>query len=271
MECNFRCKYCFEEHRKGVMSFKTQNSIIKFIEEKINVIKDLNITWYGGEPLITKEIIYSLSEKMNKLCYNARVNYSDFIITNASLLTDDDIEKFKKYGIYGAQITIDGIKEIHDSRRINVTGESTFDKLIENANKLLNNDIEVIIRINVDKNNINGIEDLLNDLKKKINKYDKLKLDFGKVAVFTEVCKSIKSDCFTTEQYAEILLPLYGKVMDMGFTMNNMTVYPTIKYNYCCADYVNSFVVDVDGYLYKCWNDVGVPENLFSISSIREQ
>ena len=36
-----------------------------------------------------------------------------------------------------------------------------------------------------------------------------------------------------------------------------MTVYPSVKFNYCCSDYVNSYVIDVNGDLYKCWNNVG--------------
>ena len=33
--------------------------------------------------------------------------------------------------------------------------------------------------------------------------------------------------------------------------------YPSIKGNYCCADSNTSFVIDFEGYMYKCWNDVG--------------
>ncbi len=46
----------------------------------------------------------------------------------------------QKYKIRGAQVTIDGPKDVHDSRRISCNGKSTFDLLINNVNKLLNND-----------------------------------------------------------------------------------------------------------------------------------
>ena len=39
--------------------------------------------------------------------------------------------------------------------------------------------------------------------------------------------------------------------------MNKMSIYPQVRFNYCCADYINSFVIDNEGYLYKCWNHVG--------------
>lgn len=261
LACNFRCKYCFENHPLGNMSKEIQSALIEFVKRYTQNAKDLSVTWYGGEPLIARDIVYSLSEKFLELCNLHHIDYSAFIITNGSLLTDSDIEAFKKYHIRGAQITLDGPKEIHDSRRPSCNGESSFDKLITNINNLLNNDLDVIIRVNVDKDNISYCKDLLWTLKTTIDRYDLLKIDFGKVAAFTDICRSIESSCYDAEQYADILLPLYDKVISMGFSMNKMTVYPSVKYNYCCADYVNSFVVDVDGFLYKCWNQVGMPES----------
>ncbi|WP_303997250.1 radical SAM protein [Megamonas hypermegale] len=257
LACNFRCKYCFENHNTGVMNSDNQNALIEFISAHMANIRNLSITWYGGEPLIAKSIIYSLSKKILELCNENNIEYNAFIITNASLLTDDDIIAFKNYHIKGAQVTIDGPQKIHDKRRISCNGKSTFNLLINNIDKLLNNDLDVILRINVDKENVNSLDELLNIIKKRILKYQKLRIDFGKVSMFTEICKSIENNCFDNEQYADILLPLYKKVIDMGFVMNKMTVYPHIRYNYCCTDYINSFVIDVEGYMYKCWNHVG--------------
>ena len=124
------------------------------------------------------------------------IEYNAFIITNASLLTDDDIIAFKNYHIKGAQVTIDGPQKIHDKRRISCNGKSTFNLLINNIDKLLNNDLDVILRINVDKENVNSLDELLNIIKKRILKYQKLRIDFGKVSMFTEICKSIENNCF---------------------------------------------------------------------------
>ena len=49
-DCNYRCKYCFEENRPTIyMDENTENSIVHFIKNKN--IKNLNVCWYGGEPL----------------------------------------------------------------------------------------------------------------------------------------------------------------------------------------------------------------------------
>lgn len=212
---------------------------------------------YGGEPLLTKNIIYDLSDKFLELCEKKNVEYDAFIITNASLLDDSDIEKFKKYKIYGAQITIDGPKEIHDKRRRNIKIESTFDNLIDRVNVLLNNDLSVVVRINIDKENINCVDNLLKTLHERVDKFQDLKIDFGQVSTFTDICRSIENDCYNNEQYADIMLPLYAKVETYGFTVNKMSVYPSPRTNYCCTDYSNTFVVDNHGDLFRCWNHVG--------------
>ncbi|MBD3880080.1 MAG: SPASM domain-containing protein, partial [Quinella sp. 1Q5] len=72
----------------------------------------------------------------------------------------------------------------------------------------------------------------------------------------TDICKSIESDCYNNAQFADVMLPLYEKVFERGFTVNKMTAYPSPRVNFCCADYVNSFVVDNRGELYRCWNHV---------------
>ena len=257
LDCNFRCKYCFETHPKGAMSPETQAALVSFAESRLARAKNFSVTWYGGEPLLAKEIIWLLSEKFLALCEKFSVEYDAFIITNASLLDDADIENFKRYKITGAQITIDGPQDIHDSRRRSITGASTFDRLIERVDRLLNENLSAVVRINIDKENLARVDELLDTLAERINCRDKLKVGFGQVLPYTDVCKSIESDCYNNEQFADIMLPLYEKVLTRGFSMNKMAAYPSPRVNFCCADYVNSFVVDNRGELYRCWHHVG--------------
>ena len=257
LDCNFRCKYCFETHPKGKMSAETQAALVAFVESRLARAKNFSVTWYGGEPLLAKEIIWSLSEKFLELSEKLSVEYDAFIITNASLLDDADVELFKRYKINGAQITIDGVKEVHDSRRRLITGESTFDKLVDRVNLLLDSGLTVIVRINIDKDNIARVDELLDTLAARINLRENLKIGFGQVAAYNDVCKSIEGDCYNNAQFADVMIPLYEKVSERGFTVNKMAVYPSPRVNFCCADYANSFVVDKDGELYRCWNHVG--------------
>ena len=258
LDCNFRCEYCFENHRRGIMDESTQNLLVDFVREKMKKSRSLNVTWYGGEPLMTRDIVYSLSERFLKICDECNSKYNAAIVTNASLFRDSDIDQFKKYHIEMAQITIDGPKEIHDKRRKTINGTSTFDHIIDVVNKLANENFKIVVRINIDRENISYVEDLLKILRDRVKNFSAVRINFGQVTSQNGICRSIEDSCYNSEQYANVMLPLYEKVLQYGFTMSKMNIYPRAKFNYCCADYINSFVIDSDGSIYKCWNIVGI-------------
>ncbi len=75
-DCNFRCGYCYEEHKPGVMSESVQEAIIKYVRKNIHNYAELRVSWFGGEPLEAKEIIYRLSTKLLHICQAAKRKYS---------------------------------------------------------------------------------------------------------------------------------------------------------------------------------------------------
>ena len=84
--CNFACPYCFEGEKKTkVMTSEIVAKLITFINGYTSV-KKLNLTWYGGEPLMAFNKIKYIVDKIKKEC-NAQIN-SQTIITNAYLLSD---------------------------------------------------------------------------------------------------------------------------------------------------------------------------------------
>lgn len=257
MECNFKCTYCYETSKIGMMDKLVLNNIVQFVENQAEHLKNLSISWYGGEPLLGIKSIYELSEKFIEICGRKNINYEAFIISNGALLSDEIIEQLIKYKVYGIQITLDGPPDVHDARRINKSGESTFDAILNNINKvLLTHKMDVILRINVDKLNEDSIENLIEILDGQlINKH--IKITFGQVTAYTEACRSIESSCFSNDDFAVNLLRYYKILKKYGFDEYNEFPYPEAKLNYCCAELLNSFVIDHEGYLYKCWNEVG--------------
>lgn len=257
LACNFKCIYCYETSKPGIMSSDVAEKIVDFVKFESDQIKNLSISWYGGEPLLAKEFIYSLSNKFIEICNEKNIEYSAFIISNGSLLDDDTISKLIEYQVRGIQITIDGPPEIHNSRRVNKANIGTFDLLIENINKLLKtNKIEVVLRINVDKNNDSEVDKLIAILDERlVNK--NVKITFGQVTAYTEACRTIEGDCYNNGEFAVKLLQYYNILAKYGFDEYNEFPYPEVKLNYCCAELMNSFVIDPEGYLYKCWNEVG--------------
>ena len=257
LACNFKCIYCYETSKPGIMDHSVSKKLIEMVEKQADNLRNLSISWYGGEPLLAKDIIYSLSEKFIRICDERNIDYSAFIISNGSLLDEEVIKKLIEYRVRGIQITVDGPPSIHNSRRVNKNGQETFELLINNINKLLEtNKIEVVLRINVDKSNDNDVEKLIQILENKLlNK--KVKITFGQVTAYTEACKTIENNCYDNGEFAVKMLQYYEILEKYGFNEYNEFPYPEVKLNYCCAELMNSFVIDPEGYLYKCWNEVG--------------
>lgn len=264
IQCNFACPYCYETARPGMMSKEVQDKLVELVEQNASQKKNIDITWYGGEPLLAKSIIYDLSERFMEICSRYEVPYTAGIITNGYLFEEEDIEKFNKYRIRYAQITIDGTKEIHNTRRIlKKTPEiGTFDKIIETVRMLNRSESRVVIRINVDKTNIENTNRLIEYLASPEVGIDKTKtnISFGHVKANTDNSSKVKSNCMSTKEYSVEVLELQKKLHDCGFCAQAYPHYPGIKANYCGADSICTFVIDHEGYKYKCWNEVGCIE-----------
>lgn len=109
MECNFGCPYCYENRRKGKMSLQVQEAIINFIHKNLEKgIKLLDITWYGGEPLLYPEIIKNMSEKIHTLVDKYSCELNMYMVTNGYLLTPELVEMLDLIGVVKIQITLDG-------------------------------------------------------------------------------------------------------------------------------------------------------------------
>ena len=162
MNCNMKCPYCFETQKNEVINEETEYYIIEFIKNFTEGTKALGISWYGGEPLLGKDIIVRLSEKIINICDKRGIEYSADMVTNGYLLNRETaIEMKEKCKIDKVQITIDGLEDTHNNRRkLKKNSGSCFNEIIKNIDEI-NDILGVVIRINVDIDNINEIEKLI--------------------------------------------------------------------------------------------------------------
>lgn len=247
LACNFNCSYCYEETRRPIyMEEKTEDEIIKFIGHFGN-IKYLSVTWFGGEPLLEFDRIRGLTKKFKKL----NIHYGATMVTNGYLLSDEVIGKLDDLKIKTIQTTIDGLKKIHDKRRQLVSGGSTFQKIIDNVEKLLGIwSGKLLVRINVDKSNREAYHECHEFLTEKF-KGKNLKIYAGFVISAPGVnpdtaCHLDKDDAadFTIEQYRKN-------------NINDLPSYPNANPLGCVATSNNGYVIGPRGEIYKCWHDVG--------------
>lgn len=266
-DCNFRCTYCYEKDsvKHPPMSLEIQDALVTFVKKYIKTITALRVTWYGGEPLMCFGIVKRLSDIFIELCDEHGVIYSAGIVTNGYLLTPEICNDFIKCKINSVQITLDGDKSRHDIRRPLRDGRGTFDKIVSNIRAIKGIlPYKISLRVNVDKNNSPYTDKIM-----------QLLVDEDIVDVVSPYLAMVKSSngccsnelCFSSDSFA----PIYYNFEMSKEDRNIMRVYPMLKSNFCGADLINSFVVDADGNLYKCWDDLGIHKRSIGCLQVKKQ
>ncbi len=256
--CNFSCKYCFQDKKPTYMKETVAETLIKYLANRLkDGVRELHVTWYGGEPLLPRayNIIKRLSQKFGDLCKKHNASYSFGLVTNGSLLTKEIVTELKKNRCTWVQITLDGPPEVHNQRRPFRNGKGSFDNIINNLKKIKHL-LPVRIRINVDRQNYQTCLPLLNILEKEgLKRY--LSVYFAPVEAYTQICQDVNHFCFVRKEFSKIQLNLYQQALDQGF---NIIPFPVSIPTACGAECLSSLLIEPDGYIQKCWNTIGMPD-----------
>lgn len=182
-DCNFRCTYCYEDFKRGTMRPDVRASIKKLVESRLKTMRELKISWFGGEPLYGLEAIDDLAPFFAETAKREGLRFSSHMTTNGYLLTDDVAGRLLSWGINDFQITLDGLPEHHNKHRPGRDGSGTYQTIYDNLVKLSerDEDFSVTIRVNFDKTNIDGLEAFLNSLQEKFSNDDRFTLSFHAV------------------------------------------------------------------------------------------
>ncbi len=249
-DCNFECIYCYEKDRPHTYMTETiQQAVIDFAKSRKS--ESIHVAWYGGEPLLAKNIIESLTQKFINVV--GKDHYSASIITNGYLLDKDFIEQLPLLQIKSLQITVDGLKDTHNQRRPHKDFTNSFDTIISNLVLLANmiettqNDIQVTIRVNIDKSNLLEYVNVLKMIRAISTRFY---VDMGIVRD-----DSKKLDCLTTSNEKAALY----NTLFYEHSVFSLAMFPYLYTHNCMARHLNAFLIDPEGYIYKCWEDIGNP------------
>lgn len=252
LDCNFACPYCYENRRKGKMSKEVQDAICDYIDKSIQTgTETVDITWYGGEPLLCFDVVESLSLRISKMCSQHNKKLKMHMVTNGYLLSPEIVERLDAIGISKIQITLDGLAENHNRTRPLRNGAGTFDRIFQNLSLFNDSPIAVVIRMNVDNNNR---EDYL-QIKQRIENLQNQNIDLyaSPVEDINQDTVNTISSFMSTDQFEEFAIHTCGKG---GATSNDFAVMDN-RYCFCTAETDNCYVVDDRGDMYKCWDEVG--------------
>ena len=301
-DCNFRCPYCFEQHRltngqdwlDNTMSDETMETIFAALADyKKRGYTLSGCTFYGGEPFLEKNL--PVVKKIAERCKALEMDMS--AITNGYDL-EAYMDFMQEYGVHGLQITVDGTAELNNRRRIHKDGLPTYDRILRNMELALSHGVRVNLRVNVGKENLHGIKELVDDLKargfidkekarteeeKELRKTDKKAKT--KRGSFSYYFKATNDDAHPEKNIRE--QDIIDELMRIGFSAEEAIdcqsqyspifyalrglfrkeSYPEFSPAYCGSE-LGMMVVDPFGRVYSCWDMVAKEENVVGVANL---
>ncbi|MCI8776413.1 MAG: thioether cross-link-forming SCIFF peptide maturase [Oscillospiraceae bacterium] len=199
-DCNLRCKYCFASTGdfgtgRKMMTFETGRRAIDFLIEKSEGRENLELDFFGGEPLMNFDTVKQIVEYARSREKECGKRFRFTITTNGLLLDDDKIDFINKE-MSNVVLSIDGRKETNDNVRIRVDGSGCYDSILPKFKKLVEQrgDKEYYVRGTFTKYNIDFSEDVF-------SLYNE---GFDQISVEPVVCGSENPYALTEKELSEI-------------------------------------------------------------------
>lgn len=256
--CNLGCDYCFVGKKSGAMNRERQDQLIAFVSERFSSqqFPNMAVDWFGGEPLLALGAIEYLSQAFLDLCSRYDTGYSAQVITNGTMISDKAVEVMTHCGVDRLQITLDGLREIHDQRRPSkLRVLSSFEQTILGLEKALSKFV-IRLRINVDKHNLEDAWRLLEffaaqgwlGTDKTFYPY------LARISPFTDACAAVATEVCTIDEFQETNIQWMKRLHDYGVPVAFQGLYqfPEPKLYNCGAIGSNGFIFNPNGEIHKC-------------------
>ena len=140
-DCNLRCEYCFAAkgdfgHGRKLMSLDIAKKAIDFLIANSGTRHNLELDFFGGEPLMNFEVVKQTVEYARSLEKKYNKNFRFTVTTNGLLLDDDKID-FINREMSNVVLSIDGRKEVNDKLRVTPAGKGSYDVIVPKYQRLV--------------------------------------------------------------------------------------------------------------------------------------
>ena len=166
-DCNLACKYCFAEEgeyhgKRELMSFEVGKKALDFLVANSGARTNLEVDFFGGEPLMNFEVVKQLVEYGRSLEEPNNKKFRFTLTTNGVLLNDDILE-FANKEMSNLVLSIDGRKEIHDMMRPRRGGQGSYDEIVPKFRKAAEsrNQMNYYVRGTYTRNNLDFAKDVI--------------------------------------------------------------------------------------------------------------
>ena len=252
--CNFRCLYCYEKFERGKMKKDVIAGLKALVDHKAREYKRISVGWFGGEPLLAKDVIYELSDSFVNSCEHNDITYTSSMTTNGYYLTPDVVDDLLCREIKYFQVTLDGPEAAHNAMRKLSNGKGTYRRILNNLIQMRNRDDEfsVKIRVNFNGASISFMEEWLsNEIVPLFANDHRFSLMFHPVSKWGGSGDATLDVC-EEGLVSRINQELIEKSLTFGFSDEVAKESLKPHGNVCYAGKESSIVVGSDGVIYKC-------------------
>lgn len=170
--CNMNCVYCFyhdeiskrDQQSKSFMTFETLRNVIR--RTMLRADGMVSYAYQGGEPLLRGIDFFHQAMEYQQQYNGKRLAVSNALQTNG-LLIDEKWCEFFRTNNFLIGISVDGIKQTHDTWRRDTRGQGTYDRIIENIKLLDKFGVEYNILTVVNQQTAASIELIYDDYKQR--------------------------------------------------------------------------------------------------------
>ena len=139
--CDLNCSYCFASQGKysgerALMSFEVGKRALDFLVENSGSRHNLEVDFFGGEPLCNWEVVKELVAYARSIEKDAGKNFRFTLTTNGMQINDEVIE-FANREMYNVVLSLDGRREVHDRFRVDHAGRGSYDRILPKFKKLV--------------------------------------------------------------------------------------------------------------------------------------
>lgn len=261
-DCNFRCTYCYEDFARGTMLPSVREGIKNMVKTRLPSLRNLSISWFGGEPLYGIDAVRDLAPFFLKTAKENDLRYVSNMTTNGYLLTQDVAQQLLDWEVRHYQITIDGAPEDHNQSRPARTGDGTFSTIFENLKAMSQLDEEYFIdvRVNFDNKNYPRLDTLLDLMEKEFCNDSRYRLRFRAVGQWGGNGDA-ELDVCGVEDKERIQLEMKTEARKRGLSLSDdIRSVKGLGAQVCYAARPYNFIVGSTGKLMKCTVDLDMKD-----------
>lgn len=169
-QCNMACKGCYHnffDYKSADMTSEFASQILDGLFPYLKKRKspEVLISFLGPEPLVTFETLRRIYDEACRMGKEYDIDTSFKLYTNAFSLSENICDWMRQNrSNFEVVVSLDGIKEDNDKRRIDITGKGTYDRVVENIKRIRRTGITCRVITVLSKLNISNIEKFIDEL-----------------------------------------------------------------------------------------------------------